>query len=353
MKNQLHLQIKDAKKSLLNSGVICFPTETVMGLGVLYNDFNAYNTLNIVKERPEDKPYTMMVKSIRDISMFAYVDEKIDRVIKTFMPGSLTILLKAKNNVPAYVTHNTGVIGIRIPTNEEAVELLNEVNIPLLVPSANKSGQKPALNSEEAKDIFGNEIDSYIDGICLGEKPSTIVDLTKEEPILIRKGPISIDAIKCVYHGHKYEETVMCYLFNKDKILMLYRNKKEIDINKGKWIGVGGHVEKGETPDQAMTREFFEETKANLGDFNKVALITFFFKENVEIMHVYTSYSYSGDIDYNCNEGTLDWIKIEELGNIPMWEGDKYFIEPIVNKEPYFEMILEYDGDSLVKYQKI
>ena len=187
----MNKQTSEAKKALLNHGVIAFPTETVMGLGVLYNDFDAYNRLNRVKERPEDKPYTMMVKSRDDINKYAYVDDATQRVIDFFMPGSLTLLLKAKDVVPGFVTHNTGVIGIRIPTNKEAVELLNEVGEPLLVPSANKSGQKPALNSDEAKLIFGNEIDTYIEGTCLGEVPSTIVDLTKNEPFLIRKGPIS------------------------------------------------------------------------------------------------------------------------------------------------------------------
>ena len=353
MDKSLALQIEKAKQSLLKSGVVCFPTETVMGLGVVYNDFNAYNRLNVVKERPEDKPYTMMVKSIDEIAKYAFVDEKIERVIKAFMPGSLTLLLKAKDNVPSYVTHGTGVIGVRIPTNLEAVELLNSINLPLLVPSANKSGQRPALNSEEAKDIFKEEVDVYIEGCCLGEEPSTIIYFSKGEPKLIRQGPLSFEGIKCVYDGHKFEETVMCYLFNKDEMLMIFRNKKEVDINKGKWIGVGGHIEKGETPDMAMSREFFEETNAHLENFKKVAKVTFLFKEDIEIMHVYVSEAYTGEIDYNCNEGTLDWIKISELDNIPMWEGDKYFIKPIINNEPYFEMLLEYEGDKLLNVKKL
>lgn len=353
MNKELHLQIEKATKSLLSSGVVSFPTETVMGLGVIYNDFDAYNKLNVIKRRPEDKPYTMMVKSIDEIDKYAFVDEKVLRVIQTFMPGSLTVLLKAKDNVPGYVTHNTGVIGIRIPTNVEAAELLNAVNVPLLVPSANKSGEKPALNSDEAKKIFGEEIDAYLDGECEGGRPSTIVDFSNEEPVLIRKGPISFEAIKCVYNGHKFEETVMCYLFQNDKVLMIYRNKKKIDINKGKWIGVGGHIEKGETPDQAMDREFFEETEAHLGEFRKVSVITFLFKDDVEIMHVYVANEYTGAINYYCNEGMLDWVSINDLNNIPMWEGDKYFLNPIMNKEPYFEMILEYDGDKLINVEKL
>ena len=353
MNELLFKQIQSAKKSLLSSGVVCFPTETVMGLGVVFNDVDAYHRMNVIKERPEDKPYTMMVKSIDDISLYAYVDEKVERVIKEFMPGSLTLLLKAKNKVPNYVTHGTGVIGIRIPTNEEAIELLKEVNVPLLVPSANKSGHQPALNSEEAKEIFNEEIDSYIDGVCQGGQPSTIVNLSSGEPKLIRKGPIPFNAINCVYNGHKFEETVMIYLVKDEKVLMIFRNKKEVDINKGKWIGVGGHIEKGETPDQAMAREFFEETNAHLTNFQKAARIEFLYQKNMEIMHVYTSHDYKGEIDYNCNEGMLDWVAIKDFKNIPMWEGDKYFVNPIINNEPYFEMLLEYDGDKLIKVEKL
>lgn len=352
MDNSLLLQIEKAKKSLLSSGVVCFPTETVMGLGVIYNDLDAYHKMNTIKERPEDKPYTMMVKSVEDISLYGYVDEKVQRVIDTFMPGSLTILLKAKENVLPYVTHNTGVIGIRIPTNKEAAILLKEVKLPLLVPSANKSGHKPALNSEEAKDIFKEEIDAYIDGKCIGGQPSTIVDFSKGEPILIRKGPISFDAIKAVYNGHKFEDTVICYLIKNDEVLMLFRNKKEVDINKGKWIGVGGHIEKGEDPLAAVIREVKEETALRINKCEMASTITFFFKEDVEVMHVFTSTDFSGEVDYDCVEGTLKWIPLNNLFNIPLWEGDKLFLKPILNHEPYFEMSMKYEGDSLVEYKK-
>ena len=353
MGKNLFLQIESAKKSLLSSGVVCFPTETVMGLGVIYNNEDAYHRLNTVKERPEDKPYTMMVKSIDEIGKYAFIDERIERVIKTFMPGSLTLLLKAKDNVPSYVTHGTGIIGVRVPTNIEALELLKAVDIPLLVPSANKSGNKPALNSNEARLIFCDEINAYIDGMCLGEKPSTIVDLTKDEPILVRKGPISFEGIRCVYKGHKFDDTVICYLFKDNKVLMLYRNKKEKDINKEKWIGVGGHIEQGESPLEAIIREVREETSLKINKCELVADITFFFKDDVEMMHVYTCSDFSGEVDYNCSEGTLKWIPLDELFSVSLWEGDILFLKPILNKEPFFEMHMRYEGNSLVEYKKL
>ena len=195
----LNEQIDRCVAALKSSKVVAFPTETVMGLGVIYNSREAYDLLNQIKCRPEDKPYTMMVSRIEDIEQYAYVDEKVKKVINRFIPGSLTILLKSNDNIPSYVTHNSGVIGIRIPTNEEALELLKRIGTPLLVPSANKSGEKPALNSDEVKTIFSNELGAIIEGESKGEVPSTIVDFSKNTPVLLRKGPISFENILEVY----------------------------------------------------------------------------------------------------------------------------------------------------------
>ena len=191
-----------AKTALEQGGVVAFPTETVMGLGVVFNNRKAYDKLNKVKERPEDKPYTMMVANVEDISKYAIINEATQRVIDAFMPGSITILVNVKkNSVSSYVTHNTDIIGIRIPTNIEARVLLEMVNIPLLVPSANKSGSKPALNSDEVKEIFGSELDFVMPGKAKGEVPSTIVDLTKETPKVVRPGPISEKEIIRVWNN--------------------------------------------------------------------------------------------------------------------------------------------------------
>ncbi|MCR4879704.1 MAG: threonylcarbamoyl-AMP synthase [Bacilli bacterium] len=201
MNEMLCRQIEQATKALLKGEVVAFPTETVMGLGVIYDDYNAYLKMNEIKRRREDKPYTLMLKDIDEITKYAYVDERVNKVINHFMPGSLTILLISKDNVPGYVTHDTGIIGIRVPTNIEAKFLLQKVNKPLLVPSANKAGEKPALSSEEVIKIFPDELGFIIAGISKGEKPSTIVDFTKEEPILVREGPISFEEILDIYHG--------------------------------------------------------------------------------------------------------------------------------------------------------
>jgi len=183
-------------ETLSNHGVIAFPTETVMGLGVFYDDENAYHYLNFIKGRPEDKPYTMMLGDVNNIQEYAFIDEVADKLIKAFMPGPVTLLLKAKNNVPAYVTHSTGIIGVRVPNFDIAREVLTVAVKPLLVPSANKSGQKPALTSKEVEEIFGEEVGYVVEGESAKLQPSTIIDLTKSPYIIIREGPITKEMIE-------------------------------------------------------------------------------------------------------------------------------------------------------------
>ena len=181
--------------ALNNHQVIAFPTETVFGLGVFYDDKQAYDLLNKIKNRREDKPYTMMISGIEEISKYAFIKDKYLPIINKYMPGSLTILVNAKPNIPGYVTHNTGIIGIRIPSNKEALNLLKYVKKPLLVPSANKADQKPALNEEEVKTIFEDEIDVIVPGKIDSGEPSTIIDLTGEDIKLVRKGPIPFEEL--------------------------------------------------------------------------------------------------------------------------------------------------------------
>ena len=187
-----------ALTALHNHHAIAFPTETVFGRGVFYDDQEAYELLNKIKNRREDKPYTMMLDDVSKISDYAHLDVKYLPIVQKYMPGSLTILLRAKDNVPNYVTHGTGVIGIRIPSNNEALQLLRFVNKPLLVPSANKADQKPALSANEVKEIFNDEIEVIVPGEISSGLPSTIIDLTGDTIKLIRQGAITLEEIEAL-----------------------------------------------------------------------------------------------------------------------------------------------------------
>lgn len=189
-------QYELAKKALNSSQVIAFPTETVMGLGVLFDDEGAYKLLNKIKRRPEDKPYTLMVSSVIEIDKYAYLTLRDRQIINKFMPGPLTVLLNAKENIPGYVTHGTGIIGIRVPDMLNIRDMIDFVGKPLLVPSANRSGEKPLTTYKEVEKEFGSELGFiYKEDSHMG-KPSTILDLTGSDVKIIREGPISLKDIE-------------------------------------------------------------------------------------------------------------------------------------------------------------
>lgn len=193
--------IKKACEVLNSGGVISFPTETVMGLAVVYDDVNAYHLLNKIKERGENKTYTLMLSNINDIEKYAYVNEASKNIINTFLPGPLTIILPAKDNLPSWVTPFNKTIGIRVPDMAISQTIIDTANKPLLVTSANKSSQPPAMNSQEVKDIFHDEVGYVISGSALSGVPSTIIDLTGVKYKVIREGPISITEIDAVLKG--------------------------------------------------------------------------------------------------------------------------------------------------------
>lgn len=144
------------------------------------------------------------------------------------------------------------------------------------------------------------------------------------------------------------DETVLCYIRDNDKYLLLYRNKEKDDFNKGKYLGVGGHLEKGETKEQALLREVKEETGLILLRYIYHAKLLFINDDYKEIMHLYSADQFQGEL-IECDEGELVWIKKEDVLKVPHWEGDQYFLKRMLENDNYFEMTLFYKKDQLVK----
>ena len=142
-------------------------------------------------------------------------------------------------------------------------------------------------------------------------------------------------------------DTTMIYLKKDDSYLLLYRNKKKNDINAGKWIGVGGRREAGETIDECAIRETKEETGFDIHSLNCCGEVLFI-DDNLKIMmYVYEIEDFSGEM-IECDEGDLKWIPIKDIYHYPMWEGDKAFLPKVINHEPYFKMTLTYHQGELV-----
>ena len=189
-------QYKDAAKILKEGGLIAFPTETVFGLGVIFDNEASYKRLIDVKRRPPEKPFTLMLSDIEQIEKYAYVNDKARKLISSFMPGQFTIILKAKENLPSYCVSKEDNVGIRISSDELVRKLIREVGKPLLVPSANKSGEPPLTKDNDVIGIFDNEIDAIIMGESISNTPSTIV-LIDEDVHILREGLIKkVDIFK-------------------------------------------------------------------------------------------------------------------------------------------------------------
>lgn len=190
-------QYKKASKILQNGGLIAFPTETVYGLGVIFDNEQSYERLINVKRRPPEKPFTLMCGSLDDIKKYAYVNKLAQKLIDAFMPGQFTIILKAKENLPRWVVSKEGNVGIRISDDKFVQNLIIETGKPLLVPSANRSGENPCHTSNEVKDSLGNDLDAIIIGESVSNIPSTIV-FVDDSIHIIRLGEISESEIKNV-----------------------------------------------------------------------------------------------------------------------------------------------------------
>lgn len=143
--------------------------------------------------------------------------------------------------------------------------------------------------------------------------------------------------------------TTLCYIERENRYLMLHRVKKAGDENRDKWIGVGGHFEKGESPEDCLLREVREETGLTLTDYAFRGIITFVSDDHeAEYMHLFTATGFAGEL-IDCDEGALEWIDKDALYALPMWAGDRIFLRLIASPSPFFSLKLRYVGGALVE----
>lgn len=141
--------------------------------------------------------------------------------------------------------------------------------------------------------------------------------------------------------------TTLCYIEKEESYLMLHRIKKKHDMNQDKWLGIGGHLEEGESPEECLLREVKEETGLTLRSFRQRGIVTFVSDEYPdEYMFLYTSDDFEGTLT-ECREGKLEWIPKEKIGQLPLWEGDLIFFELLKEELPFFSLKLVYKGERL------
>lgn len=146
--------------------------------------------------------------------------------------------------------------------------------------------------------------------------------------------------------------TTLCYLENdRGEYLMLHRVKKQHDVNQDKWIGVGGKFEENESPDECLLREVREETGLTLTDYRFRGVVTFLTDGGWEgeYMYLFTARCWEGELDSACAEGELEWVSKDRVLQLPIWEGDKIFLDLLARESPVFLLTLEYAGDRLIR----
>ena len=145
------------------------------------------------------------------------------------------------------------------------------------------------------------------------------------------------------------KNTTLCYIQRGGQYLMLHRVKKENDLNHDKWVGVGGKFEPDESPDDCLRREVLEETGLTLTRYRCRGVVTFLSDEwEGEYMYLYTADGFQGEI-IDCDEGTLEWVDIDRVPELPLWAGDRIFFRLLRQDAPWFSLKLRYAGDTLVE----
>lgn len=198
MKRYTKNEIEDLANILKNDGVISVPTDTVFGLCVRINSMDAFKKLANAKNRPSTKSFPIMCSDEEQIKSIAIVDERAEKIIRAFMPGPITLVLKKRPEAFSYINNagerESDELAVRMATSEVLKELIQKSGRPIFLTSANLSGEDVCGSIEEIEKVFPN-IDGILEGNVSFGKSSTIVDCTHEEIIIQREGPISKEEI--------------------------------------------------------------------------------------------------------------------------------------------------------------
>lgn len=193
---QLYPKDIDIAAALLHRGeLVAFPTDTVYGLAVRYDLHKSIERLREVKQRPEDKPFALMVGSISMIEALAELSDRDQQLVRLWMPGDVTFVFNKKSYDNSEYFKNASTIAFRMPKDEFVLSLINRLGIPLLVPSANISGLDACVSSDEVLAQFDGKIEAVVLGQSLQNQASTIIDASQRELVVLRQGRITLDEV--------------------------------------------------------------------------------------------------------------------------------------------------------------
>ena len=198
IKKYMPNEISKIAEILKNDGVIAVPTDTVYGLCANMHSLKARKKLELIKKRLPNKSFPIMCSNIEQIKNIAIVTDKTKKLINTFMPGPITLVLKKSKKVPNYINEGSTEIGVRMATTKELQKIIELLGEPVLMTSANKSGENVCKTIEEIEEKLP-EIDAILEGTVSFGQASTIVDCTSNEYKILREGPIKLEEIEKIF----------------------------------------------------------------------------------------------------------------------------------------------------------
>ncbi len=197
MKQYSSTQTREMAQDLKDGKILAFPTDTVYGVGCICGDLDALQRLKQIKKRPESKPIPMMCASLDQVEDIVEISPLAQKLADAFLPGAMTLIVRLKENASREYTNGKDTIALRIPDAPVLLEVMRQTARPLMVSSANLSGEPAALCMKEAADMLP-ALDGILDGPCQEGIASTIVDCTGDAPVILRQGPIHLEEIKKV-----------------------------------------------------------------------------------------------------------------------------------------------------------
>lgn len=195
MKRFRQTEINEMAEILKNDGVISVPTDTVYGVCARMHSEKAQENLRDVKHRPLTKAFPVMCADEAQIKEIAYVDERSEKLIRAFMPGPVTFILKKKEDVPAYVNGGLDTLAIRMATSDALKKLILALGEPVFMTSANQSGQPTCTTLDEIEKACP-DLDGMMEGNVSFGEASTIIDCTQDEIKILRQGPVTMEQIQ-------------------------------------------------------------------------------------------------------------------------------------------------------------
>ena len=195
-------EIREMAEILRNDGVISVPTDTVYGVCARYDSLTAQEHLRDIKKRPKDKAFPLMCADIEQIRSVAETTAVSEALIHALMPGPVTLVMKKKTEVPAFVNGGMDTLAIRMATDDALKELIMKTGCPLYMTSANLSGEPVCTNLDEIEK-FCPMPDGMMEGETSFGKASTILDCTKEIPAILREGPVCEETVMRIYETVK------------------------------------------------------------------------------------------------------------------------------------------------------